>query len=61
MVDVSDFSNDELADLIHNLTDALHVRFQNIDEPNWLKRELEIARLSVRSWGTTQQREAGAR
>lgn len=49
-------SNEELADLIHEFADILHKRCNNLSEGSPLKRQLDAARLSVRSWPSWKQR-----
>jgi hypothetical protein len=50
-------TDEELADLIHELNNELNqrCRIQRPDE-SWLKRQLRISALSVRSWSSQHQK-----
>lgn len=47
-------SNEDLADCIHELNDELEQRCRSLPG-NWLKRQLDGAQLTVRSWSSQHQ------
>ena len=49
-IDTIKISNEELADLIHELNDKLEHRCQNLSHDNWLTKQLNVTSLKVRSW-----------
>ena len=51
-VDLTKITDEELADLIHNLQDELEIRLRKY---NGLKGQYEAASLHVRSWSTQHQ------
>lgn len=56
-IDTTRMTDEELADVIHELNNELNRRCR-IQRPgeNWLKHQLRIASLSVRSWSTQDQK-----
>jgi len=56
IVDIYKMSNDELASLIHELNDELEHRCNNLSQGSWLKRQLDSASLTFKSWSSSMQR-----
>lgn len=54
-LDTSKMTDGELADLIHQLNNELELRCRKIVGKNWLDKQLQSAKLTVRSWSTQHQ------
>lgn len=54
-LDTSKMTDGELADLLHELNDELDARLRKI-AGNWLNRQLDIAQLKIRSYGSQHQK-----